>query len=141
LGDPQTRGELHARNEQSQVDGEARPVTNPGVAEHLEELTLIKPKMSLSCRNCIYQTNYLTRSMAKRRLHNHRCKNHPRDPNNNPEMVVTIGMAREAVQRNHKGKVPNPPENDDFENVPDTHSSDDSKSGSCMEVHSDADKR
>ena len=43
LGDPHDRGELHASNKTSQADRDARPGTNPRVAEHLKELTSIKP--------------------------------------------------------------------------------------------------
>ena len=70
-------------------------------------------------------------------MRNDRHKNPPRDPNNNPEKTLTDVIAREAVQRNHEGKAPNPAENDDMEYLPDTNITDDSKSGSCMEVHGD----
>jgi hypothetical protein len=70
-------------------------------------------------------------------LYNHWRKNHPRDPNNNPKKVVTDVMAGEAVQRNHQGRVPDPADDDDLENVPDTSSADDSERGSCLEVLGD----
>ena len=47
LGDLHNCGGLHASDEPSQADGKARSVTNPGVAELLEEMTPIKPKVSL----------------------------------------------------------------------------------------------
>ena len=70
-------------------------------------------------------------------MRNDRRKNPPRDPNNNPEKTLTDVIAREAVQRNHEGKAPDPAENDDLEYLSDTNSTDDSKSGSCMEGHGD----
>ena len=59
MGDLHNCGELHTSDEPSQADGEARSVTNPEVAEHLEELTPIKPNVSLLCKECTYKTNYL----------------------------------------------------------------------------------
>ena len=45
-------------------------MTNLGVAvEHLEEQTLIKPKVSLSYKKCTNKTNYMPRKMARRRLY------------------------------------------------------------------------
>ena len=44
--------------------------------------------------------------MAKRRLDSHWRNNPRRDPNSNPEKVLTGEIAGEAVHRNHKGKMP-----------------------------------
>ena len=134
VGDLHNCGGLHASNEPSEADDEARSMPNTGVVEHLKEPTSIKPKVLLSCKECTYKTNYLPRRMARS---NDRRKNPPRDPNNNLEKTLTDVIAREAVQRNHEGKAPDPAENDDLEYLPDTNSTDDSKSGSCMEVHGD----
>ena len=79
-------------------------MSNPGVVEHLEELTPIKPKVSLSCKECTYKTNYRPRRMAKRRLHNHRRKNHRRDPNNNPEKVIPDEIAWGSGAEEPQGK-------------------------------------
>ena len=57
--------------------------------------------------------------MARKRLRNHRRKNHPRDSDNDPEKKFMDEIAREAEQ------------------VPDTTSTDVSKIGVCMEVHGD----
>ena len=54
--------------------------------------------------------------MAKRRLH--RRKKHHRDTNNNEE-ALTDEIAGEAVERNHEGKMHNPADEDDLENVTD----------------------
>ena len=60
LRDLHNREGLHAN--------EARPGPGPRVAEHHEEMSSIKPKVSLSCKECTYKTNYLPRRMARRRL-------------------------------------------------------------------------
>ena len=51
MRDPYNREELHA--------SEAGPGTGPRVTEHREELSSIKPKVSLSYKKCTYKTKYL----------------------------------------------------------------------------------
>ena len=65
LGDLHNCGGLHASDEPSQANGKARSMPNPGVVEHLEELTSLKPNILLSCKECTYKTNYLQRRMSK----------------------------------------------------------------------------
>jgi hypothetical protein len=74
----------HAGDDPLQVEGKARSLADQRIAEHLEELTPIKPKVSLSCKECTYRTNNLPWKMAKRRMRNHKRKTHHKDPNNNP---------------------------------------------------------
>ena len=81
-----------------------RSLADPRIAKHLEEMASIKPKVSLSCEECIYRTNNLTWKMAKRRMLNHKCKHHHRDPNNNPVKALTKEFAEETEQRTNVGQ-------------------------------------
>ena len=107
-------------------------MTNLGVAvEHLEKQTLIKPKVSLSCKKCTYKTNYLSRKWQEGDCTITGIRT------SNPKEVVTDGMVGGAMHMNHEKNAPDPTDDVVFEYVPDTNSADDSESGSCMEVHSD----
>ena len=75
--------------------------------------------------------------MPRRRLRNHRRMNHPRDHDNDPEKTIIDEIAGEAIERDLRGKAPDPADDNDLEHVPDTTSTDISESGSCMEVHGD----
>ena len=46
-------------------------------------------------------------------------------------------IAGKAIQRDHRGKAPDPADDNDLEYIPDTTSTDDSESWSFMEVHGD----
>jgi hypothetical protein len=87
----------------------------------------IKPKISLYCEGCAYQTNFLPRRKASRRLRDHRCKNQPGDLDNKPEKTPMIAIAGDLTQMDEKT----------LGNTNEVTSTDVSESGSCMEVDGD----
>ena len=75
-----------------------------------------------------------------KRLYYHRRKTHPRDSNNNPKKnmrEVSDGVIWKKAQIDHKDYLPDPTDDDDHDNVPDTNSTKDSEDDFCMEVHGD----
>ena len=56
---------------------------------------------------------------VNKKIHNHRRKNHRRDPINNPEKVFKVEIAGDAVKRDHERKTPIHADDDDPENVTD----------------------
>lgn len=137
-GDPLHKpGESHASDDSSPVDGEAMPGTAIEAAvKYPKDQTQIKPKVLMSCTLCTYKT---TKKISKKRLYNHRRRKHPRDSNTNPKEDMhdlPDGVTRKKAQRDHKEKVPDPPDGDDA-NVLDTACVEDSENDSCMVIHGD----
>ena len=81
-------------------------LADPWMAKHIDETAPIKPKVSLSCEECMYKTNDLPWKIAKRRMRDHNHKHHRKDPNDNPVEALIADLTENTQQKTDVGKGP-----------------------------------